>query len=107
MDAWLKWLIAAACCVVIAAGGYYAWSEYWRSVEEKRIAEYRAWRQICDLMLDEMKAGQFTQDWRVLHITKCVVDGYLRESDFDAPLLRGYLENARSSIDYDRSKKSK
>lgn len=105
MDRWLKLLIAAACCVVIAGGGYFAWSEYHRSVEEKRLAEYRTWQRVCDLMLSEFKSHDFTEDWRVFHITKCVVDGHLSERNFNTADLRSYLEKARKNIDYELSQK--
>lgn len=102
MDNWLKGLIAAACIVVIGGVGYLVWAKHSETVERQRVADARAEQAMCNAMISEMKSGRLTHDWRVLHVANCIVGGYLTESDFDTPALKGYLDQARPSIESQR-----
>lgn len=110
MDGWLKGLIAAACVVVIASGGYFAWSEYRAAIdrtESERIAKLRGERQMCDLMMREFASDSPQEDWRIIHVVTCVVNEHVKESDFDTPRLRPYLEKAKESIAYQRERQGR
>lgn len=109
MDGWLKVLVAAASVVVIAGGGYFAWSEYQRGIEAKeakQVAEFREQRSMCDLMMRELASGSLKQDWRVIHVVNCVLDGHVKEEDFNTPRLSVFLEAAQESIEFARKKRA-
>lgn len=107
MDGWLKGLVAATCAVVIAGIGYFIWVDHQRSVEEKRRQDARNTQSMCNIMIDDLKSGNTDRDWRILHVTKCIEDGYLTESDFTKAGLGGILDQARPSLDYDKKQAEK
>ncbi|MDH7786328.1 hypothetical protein QBD01_002349 [Ochrobactrum sp. 19YEA23] len=93
----MKLLVGAACVAVIAFVGYFFWGEYQRR-EEQKIAELRAEKLTCDTMLSDLKANKASQDWRIIHVVKCLEKKHLSDSDFDSDGLRKLLDEAKPLV---------
>lgn len=94
----MRTLVAAACIAVLAFVGYYFWGEYEKSVARAE-AERRAEAAMCQMMEKDFRKETWDTDWRVLHVTLCVRNKHLSESDFDTPLMKRLYEQARPSIE--------
>lgn len=102
MDTWLRWLVAATCCVIVAAGGYFVWNDHQDRVAEEARRQQIAMQYMCNGMLADLKTGKKSQDWRILHVAKCVAGNYLSEGDFSTYELKDVLKRARPSIEVER-----
>lgn len=62
-------------------------------------AERRAEAAMCEMMEEDFRKEKWDAEWRVLHITLCVKNKHLSESDFDTPLMKKLYEQARPSME--------
>lgn len=93
----MKALVGIACVAIIAFVLYFFWGEYQRR-EEQKLANMRAEKQVCDLMISELKSKNFTQDWRVIHAVKCLEKKHLTDNDFKNNGLGNLLDNAKPLV---------
>lgn len=93
----MKLLIGAACIAIIAFVGYFFWNEYSHR-EAQKLADIRAQKLMCNTMLADLKGNKPSQDWRVMHVVKCLERKHLMDSDFDTDELRKLLEEAKPLV---------
>lgn len=96
MDGWLKALVATASVVVIAGGAYFGYSE-WEKSKEREKAEDRATLAFCKRMVSDLGRNE-TKEYKGAHVSYCINNSYVSETDFQQAGATEYLDQFRNLI---------